>query len=454
MRLIPKPKLFLSYARSDARLAESLYQLLESRGFMVFKDSAEILAGENFVERIVGTLRQADAVVALETPASAESDWCQAELYHAHALGVQVIPVRIGIETRLTRPLELLQRRIHQLQVDDPETAFESLPEDLEEHLTTARQRRRRRQVSTVGLILLVAALVLSLGTLGIGSLDRLQQRRERLDILDQLETSQKGIAGERLESLSERFATDSELLKSLLLMSEDDSRSDAARFNAWMLSAAMLADRKTEDRWVIEDIDLKDVNVREANLTEVTISNGSIRNVTFEQSAFGGVVWGEGPAEARGGLVLGNLRFVDSDFYFTWFAGTTGVGIEFVNTSFRGSEIDLTRLSLVRFVSRSAQPDLKTLITDEVTVIENSVILNHNTPPDPGVLDLSVPTEEALFEGVVFVATHFRGYIRPEWFRNCSFRHCVFPTALSQEALLAGENMIDSCLWNDESLY
>ena len=70
-----------------------------------------------------------------------------------------------------------------------------------------------------------------------------------------------------------------------------------------------------------------------------------------------------------------------------------------------------------------------------------------------PGILDLSVPAEEVLFDGVVFTGTHFRGYIRPEWFRDCSFRNCVFPTRVREEDLLRNGNLVVDCYWRDEPL-
>ena len=117
--MVFRPRLFLSYSSADAALASELRTTLERRRFEVFQDSAEILAGEDFVERIVGALRRSDAVVSLQTPASASSEWCQAELHHAHALRVPVIPVRFAEGVNLSRPLELMQRRVHQLKFSE-----------------------------------------------------------------------------------------------------------------------------------------------------------------------------------------------------------------------------------------------------------------------------------------------------------------------------------------------
>jgi hypothetical protein len=149
----------------------------------------------------------------------------------------------------------------------------------------------------------------------------------------------------------------------------------------------------------------------------------------------------------------MSNIQFVHCRFDFTWFARTKAVALEFVNSSFRGSEIDVTNFSLVKFFSRSTVPPDSNLVTDEVLVVENSVILNREQQPEPGVMDLSHPQDQVSFHGVVFEGVHFRGWIRPEWFVACSFRNCTFPTNLSRSNLAAKNNSTENCVWRNEDL-
>jgi uncharacterized protein YjbI with pentapeptide repeats len=440
-----RPRLFLSYSSADATVAESLRDALSKRGFEVFKDSAEILAGEDFVERIVAALRRSDAVVSLQTTASAASEWCQAELHHAHALGVPVIPVRLGEKVQLVRPLELLQRRVHRIAAID-EARLAELPADLEQHLHRARTRRWRRVAGVSAVIAFAVSGLVLLAVWSVGRVNSVQQDKDRADALKQLRGAANVVAQGTLDRLGDRFASDPDLLKNLLLLREDSTSSEAARMNASLLSTAILERRRTEERWLIRDLDLKSLHLRGLRWTNMTFQGRTLQNVQFQDSTFAGVVWSKG-------LTISGLRCQNCDFWFTWFAGAVGVDLEFVNSSFRGSEIDLTNLSLFRLLSHEKRPELETLVTDEISVVENSVILNRNLPPAPGVLDLSVPSEEALFDGVVFSNVHFRGYIRPEWFRNCHFLHCVLPTSLSQQALEAGGNILDSPLRSDEPL-
>ena len=96
--LFAKPHLFISYSRKDEKLSEYLYQSLTASGFTVYYDKEKTLIGEKFAVQIVNELKLSDAVVALISKHSAESTWCQAELYHAHALSKMIAPIRIGTE--------------------------------------------------------------------------------------------------------------------------------------------------------------------------------------------------------------------------------------------------------------------------------------------------------------------------------------------------------------------
>ena len=70
----PKPGVFLSYGRADARdLADRVKADVEARGFRVWQDRAEIAPGEDWRGKIVEGLRHAQVMVALLTPHSVRS---------------------------------------------------------------------------------------------------------------------------------------------------------------------------------------------------------------------------------------------------------------------------------------------------------------------------------------------------------------------------------------------
>src|SRR5690606_17268234 len=74
-----RPLLFLSYARSDAALADQLAAILEKQGCAVWMDRSELLTGDDFVLGLQRELAACDSLVLLLTTAAAESSWCQAE---------------------------------------------------------------------------------------------------------------------------------------------------------------------------------------------------------------------------------------------------------------------------------------------------------------------------------------------------------------------------------------
>jgi hypothetical protein len=443
MRLFGRPRIFISYSRNDADLTEALKRSLEERGFEVFYDIENIRAGEDFVERLRSELRNCDAVVALLTKSSAESPWCQAELYSAHALGIAVIPVRVGEgDLVLPTPLELIQRRIHFLK------ALGEWSSELTRQLQEVRRKRLIRQAYRAALALCIGSLVVLAFLAILERIDDFTRREERNDLIAQVRAAHQPLPPAVIQKAVADFDGDQELLEKSLAMAEDPLLTDATRLTAKLLAAGLLANRETERRWYIRQINWLGGNLRKTRLVDITFMKGLIEGVTFDEATLAGVIWNESP-----GMTLSNLRFVNSDFYYAWFAGTNVAGAEFVNSSFRGAVLDVTNFSRVRFLSHSSTPEDPTLITGEVAVFEDSTILNRNSPPEPGVLDLGDPTKEVLFDGVVFQATHFRGWIRPEWFKDCHFLNCVLPTSLREEDLLAGNNVVHNCTWRNEDL-
>src|SRR5206468_10535609 len=63
--------IFLSYAWSDGTdIAMRLRAELTTRGYQIWRDREQILAGENFTEKICAGIRESRLMVALMTPSS------------------------------------------------------------------------------------------------------------------------------------------------------------------------------------------------------------------------------------------------------------------------------------------------------------------------------------------------------------------------------------------------
>ena len=452
MKVLRPPRLFLSYAREDAKLAERLKATLTSAGFDVSIDTERILASENFVRRLTEMVRQADGVIALITPFSAASEWCQAELHHAHAVGIRVVPVRIG-PVPLAAPLELFQRDIHYVSVAD-EAGVEDLPNRLVQQLGEIRARARRRVLARA------AVAVLGVSAIGLGMLvavrqiNRFHVSQEREAAVARLIQAARPLSRSELDTQAERLHADPDFWARTLVLSRDAQASDATRLSAAMV-ATRLETRRNGGRWVIDNADWTGERTRGGRLADITFKDGQLTDLAFEDYSFAGVVWGPAASDNRPGLTLAKSVFRHSRFNFGWFSGTNAVDVDFVNCSFRGSTLDVTAFSLVRVRSEEGKGGHRVpeLITDEVAVVENSVVLNRNAPPAAHVLDLGTPTAQVLFDKVVFVATHFRGWIRPEWFRDCDFRYCVFPAGFDLRKLEQGGSRVERCYLGDEDL-
>ena len=66
-------KVFISHSDHDEALASKIVSSLEDAGLEVWYDRREVLPGDNWAERIVRALREANAMVVLVTPSAFES---------------------------------------------------------------------------------------------------------------------------------------------------------------------------------------------------------------------------------------------------------------------------------------------------------------------------------------------------------------------------------------------
>ena len=90
----PKLKVFISYSRADAGFADELVAGLEFKGeFAVTIDRHSIIEGEDWKSRLGGLIADADAIVFILSPDSAQSSICAWEVDEARCLSKRIIPV-------------------------------------------------------------------------------------------------------------------------------------------------------------------------------------------------------------------------------------------------------------------------------------------------------------------------------------------------------------------------
>jgi len=98
---VPRPRIFISYAHADKPLARTLVEGLRACDIEAWIDEQELRAGDSIVERVANAVASTDFFLALVSPASVKSRWCQKELHLAIAeqlggVGVRVLPLRVG----------------------------------------------------------------------------------------------------------------------------------------------------------------------------------------------------------------------------------------------------------------------------------------------------------------------------------------------------------------------
>jgi hypothetical protein len=88
-------RVFVSYSRADARLADEIEAGLEyDGGFEVLIDRHDIHEGEEWRRRLVALIAQADTVVFILSRHSVASPTCRWEVEQAQALSKRIIPVQ------------------------------------------------------------------------------------------------------------------------------------------------------------------------------------------------------------------------------------------------------------------------------------------------------------------------------------------------------------------------
>ena len=443
-QLFAKPHLFISYSRKDHELADYLYRSLTSAGFSVYYDKEKTLIGENFVLQIQKELRRSDAVVAIVSINSAESPWCQAELYHARALNILITPIRISREQfSLAPPLELMIKDVSYVTVTDV-PSYSETAKQIQQQLKVIRRRVQLRNVRNGLAILVIIGILILTWRFGFQTLNNRVRAAHRQAMISRLENSKAVLTKDVLSAYAREFAEDEETISQLLMMEANTELNDNARLNAQLLSAALLAARQQQKRWYIEDVNWQNSTYQYGQLTDVTFMKGALNNIQFKGVSFSGVVWNQGPSEKSAGLTLSNLDFEACAFEAGSFGGTNAVGINFINSSFRGITFDVSAFAAVHFFSKQSDPT-SSVITNEVTVFENCSIQNCVAPPDPKTIEILEPDSEVRFTDVVFTNCQFSGLIRPSWFKKCHFTNCVFPKNVSQSQLEAGGNTLEN---------
>lgn len=134
-----KLNVFISYSRDDLNFADQLDATLKIGGFEPTLDRHGIHGGENWQAKLGNLIREADTIVFVLSPASAQSEICAWEVDEAVRLGKRILPVLCmplaGIPA--PKPLAALNYIHFYPEPDKPGSGFRSGLLDLVEALKT-----------------------------------------------------------------------------------------------------------------------------------------------------------------------------------------------------------------------------------------------------------------------------------------------------------------------------
>ena len=88
---------FISHAGTDTWVAKRIAEQIEERGADTFLDESHIAVGEDFEERILSALDQADELLVLLTPWSLKRPYVWAEIGAAWGKRIPIIGVLYGL---------------------------------------------------------------------------------------------------------------------------------------------------------------------------------------------------------------------------------------------------------------------------------------------------------------------------------------------------------------------
>ena len=137
-------KVFLSYSRKDRERASAIADALRARHFGVFKDTDDILPTEEWRDRLQQLIDEADTVVFLLSPHSANSQVCAWEVEYAHSLNKRIAPIVIDETEAADIPPLLAQLNfIFCTQRDPFENAVDTLASALATDIDWIREHTR-----------------------------------------------------------------------------------------------------------------------------------------------------------------------------------------------------------------------------------------------------------------------------------------------------------------------
>lgn len=434
------PRFFISYSRQDFVLAERIAKALHSRGLRVFLDSNDIDPGDNFVAKLSEEIRRATAIIPIISDKYSLSRWAQAELYQALTTNKVVIPLLIsdGSISSLDDPLQRLLRDRQYVTISSNLTG-QIITEKFAELLIVARRRYIFELLKRSIPFVLGTAIAILAAWWAVTNLNELDRARQRRAAINEISTSGNILQHERISSLALMLAGDNHALGDIIFLSHDPAQTNVARINALALGAEIGKGSK-EYRWYVQGIDIERAKFRDTVISNASFIGGSWEEVFFTNGILADVTWAKDKGFSISGSNFDNVKFIGSQI-----EAINAIDVTFKNCKFLGSVIDTTNFSKVRFTSGNPETEGNPIITPYFTKFERSVLVSNRSPPQQGVLDLTMTGDDVVFDDVLFLDCRLEGWFRPEWFRNSTFTNCDLPDSLTKKSLEREGNLVQT---------
>jgi serine/threonine kinase PknH len=101
--------IFISYSRVDKNITKTLAELLSHAYDHLWYDTAKLVGGDEWWEKILNEIANCDHFIYLLSPESIASEWCQKELAEAQNQQKHIVPIRIRDRTPIPDNLKTLQ---------------------------------------------------------------------------------------------------------------------------------------------------------------------------------------------------------------------------------------------------------------------------------------------------------------------------------------------------------
>ena len=169
---------FVSYAHEDQELVLVLVKHLRAQGLEVRYDRVALRIGDSLIRAISQEIEEGDFLIAIVSPDSVESGWCQKELELAMTAGinsrqVKVLPVRFrGVEMP-----PMLGGHLGDADEDDLETLARRLAAAMQAHLEGRESDATREAEAAEPAVDGTPAHEEVVGDLGVAQLEEVAQR-------------------------------------------------------------------------------------------------------------------------------------------------------------------------------------------------------------------------------------------------------------------------------------